>query len=307
MTTASGDARRKFEFGRHETFTIREGWLSKGLARMSWSQANGGTGFKADLETADSLGLGSRMVKSLQYWMEASGIAAVTKSGKDKAVLASPLGDALLARDPYLEFPVTWWILHVVLSRREGTVINWFLNDWHERTFERSACIDAFSRHVRERAANQTTEAVIQRDVACLLASYAAHSANERPDPEDATTCPLRDLGLLVRHSDTGRFERTRPLDRIPVEAFLACASLVAADMETDGVALGDLLRERNSPGRVLGMDGDMIDEMASLASETYPGRVGISLLGATRTLTLPRLSPESWLELHFSRIGAAR
>jgi len=301
MSTASGDVRRKFEFGRHETFTIREGWLTKGLSRMAAG------GFRPDIETADALGLGSRMVKSLQFWLEATGLSVPAKVGKDKVSVPSSLAESVRAHDPYLEYPATWWIIHVVLARRDGNVINWFLNDHAERTFERVALAESFARYVRERSANQTTDAVIQRDVACLLASYAAPSANERSDPEDATACPLRSLGLLVRHADTGRYERTRPLDRIPVEAFLACASLVASDLGTQSVALGDLLRERNSPGRILGMDGDMIDEMASLAACAYPGEVGISLLGATRMLTLPENPPERWLALHFTRNGSAR
>jgi hypothetical protein len=297
------EARRKYEFGRHETFAIREGWLSKGLGRLSEKNS-----FKADLETADALGLGSRMVKSLQYWLEATGMLTIAGDRKQKDLRPSDVGEAIYIHDPYLEFPISWWLVHIMLSRREGSVWNWFFNDFQERTFDRTVCIEAFERDIREKATNQTTHAVIQRDIACLLMSYAAPSANERPDPEDATACPLRSLALVVKHSDTGRFERTRPLDRIPVEAFLIAASLVAKDVESDSVTLADLLRRRNAPGRILGMDGDMIDEMASLAANTYGQQgVNIIMLGTNRTLTIPRLEPEQWLEKHFSRIATAR
>lgn len=303
MRAVAEEVRRKYEFGRHETFAIREGWLSKGLSRLSDTD-----GFKADLETADALGLGSRMVKSLQYWLDATGMLAFESERKRRDIRLSELGLAIWAHDAHFEFPISWWVAHIMLARREGSVWNWFFNDFQERTFDRTGCIDAFERHVREKATNPTTHAVIQRDIACLLSSYAVPSANERPDPEDATICPLRSLSLVMKHSDTGRFERTRPLDRIPVEAFLVATSLVAEDMESDSVALSDLLRRRNSPGRILGLDGDMIDEMTTLAANTYgPLGVSIVMLGSNRTLTIPRLRPDQWIERHFSRIGAVR
>lgn len=116
----SAASRVKFEFGRHETFAVREGWLGKGLGRIRDMEGR----FRADLESADALGLGSRMVKSLQYWLEATGLADPGESkGRERVIHPSDLGSEMLNRDPYLEFPCTWWILHVVLARREGSVL----------------------------------------------------------------------------------------------------------------------------------------------------------------------------------------
>lgn len=296
-------ARRKFEFGRHETFPVREAWLGKGLWRIRETGA-----FRPDLETADALGLGSRMAKSLLFWLEAAGLSERAPSGgRARAAVPTALAETVSSRDPYLEFPATWWIVHLMIARREGTVWSWFFNDFSERTFDRARCVDAFARHVNERAENGTTFAVLQRDVACLLATYAAPSGGERPDPEDATVSPLRALGLVVRHVDTGRFERTRPLDRVPVEAFLAACSLMADDTDTDGLALSDLASARRGPGRLMGLGSEAIDAAASDAEALYWGRgVAVRLHGASRVLTVPRFSPATWLGLHFDRIGDA-
>ncbi|PVE22835.1 DUF4007 domain-containing protein [Microvirga sp. KLBC 81] len=300
MRAAAKDARLPFEFGRHETFAIREGWLTKGLARFDHEN-----GFKADLETADALGLGSRMVKSLQYWLDATGLLKASEGKRRKENQPSALAETLKKHDHYFEYPISWWIVHIMLARRDGSVWNWFFNEYQERTFDRTACVDAFAKHVLDKAKNRTTLAVIQREVACLLMSYAKPSANERPDPEDTSACPLRSLSLLVRHSDTNRFERTRPLDRIPLEAFLATVSLMAREMDSSDIPLIDLLRRRNSPGRLLGMDGDMIDEMAARAANRYHQQgVNVTLQGATRTISIPRFEPYEWLRLHFARIG---
>lgn len=296
-------ARRKFEFGRHETFPVREAWLGKGLGRIRQTGA-----FRPDLETADALGLGSRMAKSLQFWLEAAGLSErAARGGRTRAAVPTPLAEVVLSRDPFLEFPATWWIVHLMIARREGSVWSWFFNDFAERTFDRASCVDAFARHVNERAQNRTTFAVLQRDVACLLATYAAPSGGERPDPEDATVSPLRGLGLVVRHVDTARFERTRPLDRVPVEAFLAAASLMADDADADGLALSDLAGARRSPGRVMGLGPEAIEAAASDAEALYWNRgVAVRLLGASRVLSVPRLPPQAWLEAHFDRIGGA-
>lgn len=292
--------RLRFEFGRHETFALREGWLSKGLRRLA-----GENGFVANLETADALGLGSRMVKSLAYWLMASGFSR-QQEGRGRPAVPSDFGEAVLGRDPWTEFAMTWWLVHLNLVRREGSIWNWFFNDFGERTFDRSSCIDAFVRTIKEKASNPATMPVAQRDVACVLQTYATASGDERPDPEDATLSPLRSLGLVVKHEGTGRFEKLRPLDLPPVEAFLACAS--ACSEGAGSVAFTDLIRFRNSPGRVFGLDGDAIDQLASTAVEVYGKKgVSISTLGVNRTLFIPPLMPEQWLHAHFERTGMGK
>ncbi|KUL96500.1 hypothetical protein DK26_06850 [Bosea sp. WAO] len=303
MTPANGASRIRFEYSRHETFAIREGWIPKGLALLEERDGD----FRPDLETADALGLGSKMVKSLGYWLEAVGMSETTGVRKERAIRLTPLAQMISMHDSYLEFPVSWWIMHIMLARREGSVWNWFFNDFNERVFDRTTCVEAFLKHVRDRALNPTSPTTAHRDVACLLSSYALVSGGEQPDPEDATTCPFRSLSLVVKHSDTGRFEKTRSLDLIPVEAFLACAGLVARDIGNDSITFVDLMRQRNAPARLLGLDGDAIDELATAAAALYRKHgVSISMLGTNRTLTIPRLEPSEWLSRHFARIGGA-
>lgn len=296
-----------FEYGRHETFTIRHGWLGKGIERVLETG-----GFRSDLTTADALGLGSRMVKSLQYWLEATELVegerapseAKPARSRAKSAQLSSVGEVVHKKDPFFEYPATWWFIHLALASREGSVWAWFFNDFQDRSFDRADCIAAFQRYLRDHAANPTTPATAQRDIACLLLSYAAPSANEQHDPEDGTVCPLRDLGLVMRHADTGRFERARPLNAIPIEAFLACADRAIPEGE-ETISINDLLRRRFGPGRLLGMNGDMIDQMATKAAELYRHEgVTFTLHGAERRLRLPMADSSLWLNRHFDRIG---
>lgn len=114
-------ARIRHEYGRHETFAVRHGWLGKGLDRMSRSPG----GFQADAAAVVELGLGTRMVASLRYWLEAGGLAeerAAPEGGKSRHLHASRLGEVVRRRDPWLEYPATWWFVHLGLARRTGSV-----------------------------------------------------------------------------------------------------------------------------------------------------------------------------------------
>lgn len=303
---SEASTKSRYEYGRHETFAVRHGWLGKGLERMDASP----DGFRADQDAVVDLGLGSRMVLSLRYWLEASGLAqersADAQDRKAKQLHTSRLGGIVRERDPYLEYPATWWFVHLSLARRSNSVWGWFFNDFRERAFERQGCVDAYLRHLRLHASREPSLSVAQRDVACLLLTYGTSSASERLDPEDGSASPLRELGLVVRHDESGRFEKTRPLDEVPLEVFLACAAAKAEDVGQEALSLGELLGRRGGPGMVLGLGGDAVEEMAARGARDY-ARAGVTLdlLGAERRLRVPMMDgTHFWLERHFQRIG---
>ncbi len=313
----------RFRYGRHETFAVRHGWLTKALRRIEGADGD----LTPNLDTADALGLGSKMVQSLQFWTEATGLVEAREPATSRSARGgssyklSPLGRTIFERDPFMEYPATWWFLHMELCSSEGTVWSWFFNAFDERHFDRNACTDAFLRHTQEKAVNPATPATAQKDVACLLAAYASTAttlnADDRAAPgargassdeEGVAASPLRDLGLIVRHDVVNRYERVRAPDRIPAEVFLACASRLAARADSDSVALSDLERLANGPGRVLCLGSGSLERAVDEAVEAYAHRgVRSELLGAGLHLIVPRLEPETWLQLHFDRIGVTR
>lgn len=56
---------KKMAFGRHETFSLRYAWLTKGYREFA-NKKN-----RANEEAILSLGVGMNMVKSIRYWMRA--------------------------------------------------------------------------------------------------------------------------------------------------------------------------------------------------------------------------------------------
>jgi len=70
---------RRASFGRHETFSLRYSWLTKGFQAFTKNPAI----FSSDEATID-LGVGKNMVNAIKYWLRATSMldhTAVINSG----------------------------------------------------------------------------------------------------------------------------------------------------------------------------------------------------------------------------------
>lgn len=98
----------KAAFGRHETFSLRYGWLTKGFQAFQHNNEI----FASDEATVE-LGVGKNMVNSIRYWLRAAQMLDMNANG----LKATELGEALLSEhgwDPYLEDEATlcgYWLL----------------------------------------------------------------------------------------------------------------------------------------------------------------------------------------------------
>jgi len=191
-------------FGGHETFAVRPNWLSRGLLMVDSTSIRRFDG----IEVADSLGVGRNMARAIGHWLEATGLIA--RSGRDTPWIPTALGRVILAHDPYLQRRISWWALHAILVTRppRAWTWHWFFNLFDRERFDRVTCLEALAHDLERHGERRPAAATLQRDVACLLQSYAVAMPAEPVDPEDATDCPFRALGLLVEHRDTGIFER---------------------------------------------------------------------------------------------------
>ena len=287
----------RFQYGGHATFPVRYGWLPKGVERLVKDG-----GFVANLETADDLGIGSKMAESLAFWLTAAGLASSDRAG----LTPSPLAALIHKRDPYFERPGTWWFIHLLLTRRENTVWGWFFNDYSDRIFDRLGCADAFLQHALRHAVRGPTAATAGRDVACLLSAYAARPGVDVVDPDDIGACPLRELGLVIRHDAVHRFEKARRPSGVPLEVFLAAASHLAELTGETALSARQLATLRHGPGRALCLNLESIETlMPKAASRYWEQAVQTEVLNGERRLLVPSCSPKDWLELLYDRVGA--
>lgn len=289
---------QRFSYGAHATFPVRYGWLPKGIERLTRQG-----GFSTSTEAADELGLGSKMVESLGFWLKAMGLSEEGKpGGRDRH--ASVLAELVARHDRFCELPGTWWFLHLSLATAPGTVWHWFFNDYSERIFDRVACIDAFLEHTRSKAVRPATPAMAQKDVACLLAAYAARPGVDWVDPDDPGACPLRELGLILRHDMVSRFERSRSVSGVPVEVLLASAAGLGQRTGQQSHSLRELATLPHGPGRVLCTGLDLLEEMVETAARSSVHASLETLAGERRLVVAARPATE-WLGDLYARVGA--
>lgn len=71
-------------FSGHETFSIREGWLHKGLSMLRDEPDK-----LFDEHAADYLGVGTNMAKSIRHWLQATGMADRDPNNRGKLIITS--------------------------------------------------------------------------------------------------------------------------------------------------------------------------------------------------------------------------
>lgn len=290
-------------FGGHETFAIRAGWLSKGLRLL---QTNEAIRFD-DPATADDLGVGRNMAKSIGFWLTVTGL--VERPQKDGHLKITEVGQLVLNYDPYFQQIATWWALHINMVTQQDAALTWqwFFSEFNRRRFSKDDCVLDFTRWLEERNISLRSKGTAVRDIACLLQSYATAIPNEVVDPEDVTDCPLRQLGLLVSFRDIGRYERA-PKRFLPPPEILgySFARLVQGGESCElELGLAQALSAANGPGKVLGLTSDELLELLAEIQELDKQALSIQLLGGERVVTVSKRRPTEWLDAYYQRVSA--
>jgi hypothetical protein len=288
-------------FGGHETFAVRPGWLSRGLRLVD---DDPGSRFD-DLDVADALGVGRNMARSIRHWLQVTGV--VRRGSRDEAPGITPLGRLILDRDPFLQLTGTWWALHVMLVTRSQTAVawRWFFNEFTRERFDRLTCIDELTRALERTGERLPSANTLSREVGCLLNSYALPLPAEPGDPEDATDCPFRRLGLVVEHRDTGVYERRFTARALPPEllGFVLARWLHEGSSDYLEVPFARALAAPHGPGRVLALGTDGLARLVDEAEHRQGAdHVHTYLLGAERMIRARSRPIEAWLEGYYDR-----
>ena len=207
----------KSAFGRHETFPLRFGWLTKGVG--AW--LDNSSVFDED-DAVVKLGVGKNMVDAIRYWMIASQI--VTPNGK--SLEPTEIGKRVFYQDgwdPYLEDDTTIWLVHWLIASNpaEATTPFWFFNHFHKPEFTSKELQDALGDFVRERLQSRVTTGTLKNDIGLLLRMYEPSNASNSVPVEEALDSPMSLLDL-VTHQEGTKIHESRPeyRARLPLAAF---------------------------------------------------------------------------------------
>ena len=239
----------KLKLKRHESFSIREGWLAKGIKNVK----EYGNVFALQNAT-DILGIGTNMVKSLKYWMTATKLI----EEKNREIMLSDFGSIINEYDPYLEDIFSWWLIHInmITNIDDAYIYNLFFNKCNIKTFTKRELYEKLYALLTNEKLT-FNENILQDEVNMIIKTY---TIDEKIDnPENNFICPLSELNLLKK-VDRDTYEKNRPeIRNLPfwVVYYIMCLLLD----DRDNISIDELLKEENSPAKLLNMDKNLINE----------------------------------------------
>ncbi len=295
-------------FGGHETFAIREGWLHKGLRILDRDPEL----FTRD-DIADHLGVGRNMAKSIRHWLQATQLAEpmrVVPPAKQPLLQMTELGRTIWERDPYFLSEGTLWILHVNLVNNPAFAASWawFFNSFGHDRFDRAVCVESLKRQIEMTTKKPPNPSTLERDLGCMLSSYARIIPGSHDDPEDGADCPFRELGLLSFFKTSGYYQLHHEVKPIPPEVLgysLAKAfEHAAGGAKASDISVTDAARKPGGPGRCFALTAETLFEVASRAeSLSHDGAIEISGMAGDRVIRVKQQSPLDWVVAHFENI----
>ena len=218
-------------FGRHETFAVRYGWLSKGFQAMTEKDGKGI--FESD-EATVRLGVGKNMVAAIKYWLRACSMIDPIEN------TATDLGQQLLSEngfDPYLEDEATIWLLHWLLATNAelATSWYWYFNRFHKPEFTGQELTTALTDFVNDQIIKKKKPAsgTLKNDALLIPRMYTQSKGNARTPIEEALDSPFALLKLITQNVG-GRSYQSRPGSRpdlpLGVLGFAVCEMFAMKD-----------------------------------------------------------------------------
>lgn len=252
----------KYKLKGNESFYIREGWLNKGITVIQ----NSPSVFSDQYAAMDILGVGSKMVKSIKYWMLTSGLVEESraKTGKRTLTLTNDLGEIIYKYDKYFEDVFTLWIIHYNIVKRldNCTVWNLFFNHFDVFEFNKkhmeSKILDEFNKIYNK---GSIIAKSISDDCSVLLKMYSSELDDEF-DPEDNLISPFSELGLIEKNkAERGTYRKMKPIfDKLDK---LAILYVIVSNMNENKLSndIDTLATQDNNIGKVFNLDRNMINE----------------------------------------------
>lgn len=273
--------RKAFKIKGHESFTVREGWLQKGLSAVSADP------FVFSLYAgADALGVGTNMAKSIRYWLRAF---ELTIEQSKRGVILSKLGQFLYEKDPYLEHPATLWLLHGTLVCNETLATAWYLffNRIHVNQMTKEQLEERMEYEMNRYTGGENFSVKsLKDDCSAILHMYVTNQERDY-DPEEKTRSPFGELGLLELEGNQIVCKSPSPLS-LPV--LVVCYLLMKQAEGERYLPMDEAMEGSCGPGRVFYMNRAMLYEylltMQNKGLLTINRTAGLDMIYFPQTVT---------------------
>lgn len=289
-------AKKSIRFKGHETFTIREGWINKGLTEINRNPQVFNTNYGAD-----ALGVGANMAKAIRYWLKCAGL--LIEKQRDGVEL-SAVGKLILQFDPYIEDIFTLWLIHcrIASNREQATAWNLFFNKFGYEEFDKNQMMSEM-KELAYLAAEEISpdkkvaDASVESDCEAILHMYVKKS-DKSGTPEEKNVSPFGQLEL-IKIVD-GKYVRKQPdLTHLPEEMLLYLLAECMNDRTS--VHMDELLTIMDGPGRLLQLKRNGLAELLEKLARN--DKIILNRTAGLNMIYLPeKISPEQIIKTYYTK-----
>lgn len=246
---------KKTSFGRHETFALRYGWLTKGYQAVDINDK-----VFTDDDATMILGVGKNMVASIRYWLIACQVLIQdTLEPTDTGYI---IFDDTNGLDKYLEDEATIWLLHWLLATNPNNATSWywFFNKFHKAEFTSLELTTALTDFVNDTIieGKKPSANTLKNDAQLLHRMYTQSKVTVRAPLEDSLDSPFSLLRLVSQSSDGRRYiSRPEARESLPLVVFGYAVLQVMQARNIKSIPIEELMYSRDkyfAPGAVFRM-----------------------------------------------------
>ncbi len=268
----------------HETFCIRKGWLHKGVKNI----ANYPRLFTdKDLNPCDILGIGTNMVKSLRYWMNAVGIMEEVNNGNLRIQRLTQFGSIIDRYDRYYEEDGTSWAIHYMLAKNkdQATAWYWFFNVFKLNSCDKALFIKELGEYLHAEYNYDCSESMLGDEFDCIIKTYFAKEKNA--SPENTNVCPLTELHLIeqTEHKD---YKKCVP-DKDSLHPLIVFGA-ICDWANSDEILISDLMSKEGSIVKIFNLDRAMcffyLEQLNKLGYISINRTAGLDVIKIKNKLT---------------------
>lgn len=269
---------------RHESFSLRDGWIEKYFQVLSESNTN----IFVKNNGISILGIGSNMVKSLKFWLIAANIIEPTSNYK-----LTNFGRLLYTRDRYLESSTSLYLLHYFLcSFRNKNWVNLdnpiptlFFNEYKCNHFTKDEFKEYAIKYFDELNLKYNIKS-IDDDISVMIRMYSDDGFDI--NPEDNYSCPLAKLGLLKKKN---RSEYVKTFNKYLWLNPLIIYFILRSNFNSDSFYIVDSLSSNDSPVSLFNIDKNtyiqILYKLQKMDYLTINSTAGLDSVYFNKTITL--------------------
>jgi hypothetical protein len=293
----------KVAFGRHQTFAVRYGWLSKGFQAVKRDP-----NVLRSEAAVEVLGVGKNMVDSIGYWLRA--FQLIESNSYKPTEIGNLLFSSNAGLDPYLEDEATIWLLHwlLVSNPKQATSWYWFFNCYHKPEFTGQEIFTALSDYVGDRvkSAKRPAANTLKADASLIPRMYTQSRVSNRTPIEDALDSPLALLRLITPMvGERGFQSKSAARPGLPIGILGYAVAQLFREKQSDIVPIEDLMYSRDdypAPGAVFRLtEMDLLTKLELLVA-SIPGVFEINeTAGIHQLFQIKSVPLHSFIEKHYA------